>query len=181
MATRCARRLSARSPAPLPKNVRGGIGGFDVPRLKSSLAFDPCAGMVAQHPKRWVLGESLGVVGILVACQAAVDGLAEEVRQWELAVVPDTGIAEMSVDQRAQAEALVQLAREHEPRIGGHRGSSELDPELRIEREPNRARCRITHRVVASASARSPRNPHFQRALSDYGLVRSPLKTEMRT
>jgi len=40
------------------------------------------------------------------------------------------------------------------------RGSalSELDAELRIERETNRARCRVTHWVVPSASARSPEN-----------------------
>src|SRR5712691_3396390 len=85
----------------------------------------------------------------------------------------------MALDQRAQAESLVQLAREQQPSIGGHRGSSELDPELRIGREANRARCRVTHWVVPSASARSPREPRFLRVLSDYGLVRWPLKTKM--
>src|SRR6266567_1286504 len=39
----------------------------------------------------------------------------------------------MALDQRAQAEPLVQLAREQQPSIGGHRGSLELDAELRIE------------------------------------------------
>src|SRR6266446_5162 len=75
----------------------------------------------------------------------------------------------MALDQRAQAEALVQLAREQQPRIGGHRGSSELDAELRIEREANRARCCVTHWVVPSAPARSPREPRFMRALGDCG------------
>src|SRR5437899_2287418 len=74
----------------------------------------------------------------------------------------------MALDQRTQAEALVQLAREQEPSIRGHCGSSELDAELRIEREANRARCRVTHWVVPSASARSPREPRFLRASSDY-------------
>ena len=68
-----------------------------------------------QHPKRWVLGQSLGVVGIRVAWQVAVDGLSEEVRQWEPAGAPSGGIAEMSVDQGAQAEALIQFAREQQP------------------------------------------------------------------
>jgi len=85
----------------------------------------------------------------------------------------------MALDQRAQAEALVQLAREQQPRIGGHRGSSELDAELRIEREANRARCRVTHWVVPSAPARSPREPRFMRALSDYGPLRSAFKSKM--
>src|SRR5260370_1658837 len=85
----------------------------------------------------------------------------------------------MALDQRAQAEAFVQLAREQEPSIGGHCGSPEFDAKLGIEREANRARCRVTHWVVPSASARSPREPRFLRMLSDYGLVREPLKTKM--
>src|SRR5713101_3200475 len=85
----------------------------------------------------------------------------------------------MALDQRAQAEALVQLAREQQPSIGSDRGSAELDAELRIEREANRARCRVTHWVVPSVSARNPREPRFLRVLSDYGLVRPPLKTKM--
>src|SRR6267143_1004799 len=108
-----------------------------------------------------------------------VEGLAEEIWQRELAVVPGPRISEVLLDQRVPAEAFVQLAREQEPSVGGHRGSSELDAELRIEREANRARCRVTHWVVTSASARNPRKPSFFRVLSDYGLVRSPLKTKM--
>ena len=44
----------------------------------------------------------------------------------------------MVLDQRVQAEALVQLAWEQQPSIGSDRGSLELDAELRIEREANR-------------------------------------------
>ena len=32
-----------------------------------------------QHPKRRVFGQPFGVVGVLVARQAALDGLAEEI------------------------------------------------------------------------------------------------------
>src|SRR6266446_2065828 len=77
-------------------------------------------------------------------------------------------------------ERLGLSAREQQPSIGCHRGSTELDAKLGIEREANRARCRVTHWMMPSAPARHPRNPHFLRALSDYGLVRSPLKTKMR-
>jgi hypothetical protein len=54
-------------------------------------------------------------------------------------------ITQMVFDQRAQSEALVQLTREQQPSIGGHGGSAELDAKLGVEREPNRARCRVTH------------------------------------
>jgi hypothetical protein len=60
-----------------------------------------------QHPKGGVLGQPLGVVGVLVTGQAAVDRLAEEVGQGELAIASGAGIGEVSVDERAQAEALV--------------------------------------------------------------------------
>jgi hypothetical protein len=50
----------------------------------------------------------------------------------------------------------VQLAWEQQPMIGGHRGSSELDAELRIERDVNRARCRVTHWVVPPRQRGAP-------------------------
>jgi hypothetical protein len=137
----------------------------------------PLAG--GQHPKRWVLRQALGVVGILVARQAAIDRLAEEVRQRELPIVSGARISEVPLDQGIKAETFIQLAREQQPGIGGDRRSAELDAKLGVEREANRARCRVTHWVVPSASARSPREPRFMRVLSDYGLVRSPRKTKM--
>ena len=69
---------------------------------------------------------------------------------------PGAGIGEVSLDERAQTEALVQLARQQEPGIGGHRGAPELYAELGVERELDRARFRVTHRVVPSAPARNP-------------------------
>src|SRR5262249_52788093 len=133
-----------------------------------------------QHPKRRVLGQPLGVVGILVPGKAAVDRLAEEVRQRELAIVSGARIREVSLDQAIKPEALVQRAREQQPSIGSDRRSSELDAKLRIEREANRARCCVIHWMMPSATARHPRDPHFLRLLSDYGVVRSALKTKMR-
>ena len=86
----------------------------------------------------------------------------------------------MSFDQRVQAEALVQLTRQQQPGVGGHRRAVELYAKLGSEREANWARFRVTHWVVPSAPARSPREPHFLRVGRDYGLIRSPFKTKMR-
>src|SRR5438034_3561017 len=74
----------------------------------------------------------------------------------------------MALDQCAQAKALVQLARQQQPGVGSHRRAAELDPKLGIEREANRASFCVTHWVVPSAPARSPREPRFMRALSNY-------------
>jgi hypothetical protein len=98
----------------------------------------------------------------------------------DLAVVSGARISEMSFDQSVQAEAFVQLAREQQPRIGGHGGSPELDAKLGIEREANRARCHVTHWVMPSALARNPREPRFWRVLSNYGLGCSAFKSKMR-
>ena len=49
------------------------------------------------------------------------------------------GIAEVSADQHAQAEVLVQLAGQQQPGVGAHRCATELDAQLGIEREANRA------------------------------------------
>jgi MOFRL family len=46
------------------------------------------------------------VAGVLVPCQAAIDGLSEQVRQRELAVRSGAGIGEVSFDQGTQAAAL---------------------------------------------------------------------------
>jgi len=82
--------------------------------------------------------------------------LAKEIRQEELGVASDAGIAEVSVDQGAQAEVLVQLAWQQQPGVGGHRRAMELDAELGVEREANRASFRVTHWVVPSERARIP-------------------------
>jgi hypothetical protein len=66
----------------------------------------------SQHPKRRILGQSLSVIGILVVCQAAVDRLPEQVRQWKLPIASGAGIGEVSLDQGVQAEALVEFTRE---------------------------------------------------------------------
>jgi len=86
----------------------------------------------------------------------------------------------VSLDQGAQAESFVQLTRQQQPRIGGHRRTPELHPELGVEREANRASFRVTHWVVPSIPARSSREPRFMRALSDYRPVRSPFNSKMR-
>ena len=137
-----------------------------VPLLREDICFEPVEGRGerdarlpaltrSQHPKGGVLGQPLGVVGVLVTGKAAIDGLAKEIRQGELVVAPGAGIAEVSGDQGAQAEALVLLAWQQQPSIGSHRRAMELDAKLGVEREENRASFRVTHWVVPSAPARS--------------------------
>src|SRR5262245_16820290 len=73
-----------------------------------------------------------------------------------LAIASSAGIGEVAFDQLGQAEALVQLAGQQQSSVRGHRRAPELDAKLRVEREPDRARLRVTHRAVPSAPARNP-------------------------
>jgi hypothetical protein len=145
-----------------------------VPLLREDIRLEPveCRGerdarvpplARGQHAKRRILGQPFGVVGVFVAGQAAVDRLAEEVRQGELPIVSGTRIGEVPFDQSIKAETFVQRAREQQPGIGGDRCAAELDAKLGIEREANRARRRVTHWMMPSAPARSRREPHFLR------------------
>jgi hypothetical protein len=93
---------------------------------------------------RLYCGQPLSVVGVLVPRQAALDGLAKEIRQGELVVASGAKIGEVSLDQDAQAEPLVHLAGQQQPGVGGHRRTPELDAELGVEREVNRASVRVT-------------------------------------
>ena len=70
--------------------------------------------------------------------------LAKEIRQGELVVASGARIGEVSLDQGAQAEPLVHLAGQQQPGVGGHRRAMELDAELGVEREVNRASVRVT-------------------------------------
>ena len=88
-----------------------------------------------QHPKRRVLGEPLRVVRILVSGQTAVNRLPQQVSQRKLRVASGAGIGEVSLDQRAQAKALVKLAGQQQPGVGRDRGPLKLDTKLGVERE----------------------------------------------
>ena len=80
-----------------------------VPLLRVGVRLDPVEGRGerdarlpalarGQHPKRRILGQPLRVVGILVTCQAAIDRLAKEIQQEELAVAFGAEIGEVSLD-----------------------------------------------------------------------------------
>jgi hypothetical protein len=65
----------------------------------------------------------------------AIDRLTKQIGQRELAVASRAGIAEMSLDERTQAEAFVEFAWKQEASIGRNGGTTELDVKPRVERE----------------------------------------------
>src|SRR5438128_5851621 len=107
-----------------------------VPLLREDLGLEPVQGggegdtrlpplARGQHPKRRVLGQPLGVVGVLVAGQAAVDRLADEVRQRKLPIVSGAR-REVPLDQGIKAKTFVQLAWQQSS-VGGDRRATEFE------------------------------------------------------
>jgi hypothetical protein len=66
--------------------------------VSATLVFSPLAR--GQQPKSGIRGQGVSAVGILVAGQATVHGLAEQIRQGEVAVTSSAGIGEVSRDER---------------------------------------------------------------------------------
>ena len=61
----------------------------------------------------------LGVVDILIACHAAVDGLAEQAGQRQLSVLATPCIREVLGDKIAQSQSFIQFAHQNEAAIRG--------------------------------------------------------------
>ena len=67
----------------------------------------------ANEPEGRILGEPRGVVNIFVTRQPAIDRLAQQIGQRQLDIFAPAGIAQVAVDEFAQAETFVQLAHQN--------------------------------------------------------------------
>ena len=89
--------------------------------------------------------EPLGIIDILIARDAAVDGLAQQVRQRKLGVLPVPRVGQVLGDEFAEAQTFVQLAHQNQTTIGGDARSLKIDPEGGVERELKRRVLFLTH------------------------------------
>ena len=65
-----------------------------------------------------VLGKALGVIEIFISSQAAVDRLAQQIRQRQLRIPATTGIGQVVGDQFAQSETCIQLSNHQQASVG---------------------------------------------------------------
>jgi hypothetical protein len=80
------------------------------------------------------LCEPLGVVDILIGRDAAVDGLAEQIGERKLGVLPAPRITQVLGDQLAKAQPLIQFAHQNETTVRGDPRSLEIDLKGCVER-----------------------------------------------
>ena len=103
--------------------------------------------------------EPLGIIDILIARDAAVDGLAQQVRQRKLRVLP-ARIGQVLGDQFAKAQSFIQFADQNQAAVGGDARSLEIHLQRSVERELKRLILFLTHWVLTSRASSSHWNPH---------------------
>jgi hypothetical protein len=91
------------------------------------------------------LRQPLGIVDILIAGHPAVDGLAQQVRQWKLRVLPAPRVGQVLGDEITEAQTFVQLTNQNQATIGGDPRSLEIDLQRSVERELKRPVLFLTH------------------------------------
>jgi len=80
-----------------------------------------------------MLAQALGVMDVLVAGQATVDRLAQQIGQGKRGVLAAARVAQMLFDELSQAEPFVQLAHQNQAAVGGDPRSLEIDLQSRVE------------------------------------------------
>ena len=80
----------------------------------------------ANQPERRILTEPLGIVEILIVCEAAVVRLARQVRHQQLPV-RSPRVGHMPFDEFTQSQTFDQLPHEDHTSIGGDSRSLEID------------------------------------------------------
>ena len=79
------------------------------------------------------MAQALGVMEVLIAGQATVDRLAQQIGQGKRGVLAAARIAQVLFDELSQAEPFVQLPHQNQAPVGGERRSLEIDLQSRVE------------------------------------------------
>jgi hypothetical protein len=112
------------------------------------------------QPEGWVLGKPRRAVEVFVTCQATVDGLAQQVGEGELRILPSSGVRQILFDQCSEPQPLVEFAHQDQAAVGSDAGTLESDLERGVKRELKRMISRFTHWELASGAPSSCSNPH---------------------
>ncbi len=113
--------------------------------------------------ERRVRCQSFGVVEILVARQAAVDRLPQQIGQRELLVLALSRVAQLLLDEFLQTQSLIQLSNQNQAAIGSHSRSLEVDLQGSIEGELKGLILFLTYGVCTSEASSLRSDPHEHR------------------
>ncbi len=95
----------------------------------------------------WVLGKAFCIVGVVVAGQAAVDGLAKQRDQVVSDVTAGTAFLEIVGGDGGKSQGIIQFSEGQQSGVGGDGSSAKLQADLGIELEPERGLFAVTQWV----------------------------------
>jgi hypothetical protein len=110
--------------------------------------------------ERRILRQPFGIVDILIASDAAVDGLAEQIGERKLRILPAPWVSQVLGNQFAEAQPFIQLTNQNETAVGGDPWSLETDLQGGVERKLKRPILFLTHWVWTSGASSSRSNPY---------------------
>src|SRR5262249_7138522 len=94
--------------------------------------------------------EALSVVDILVASQAAVEGLTQPGEQAALGVLPGAGVMQAVCRVAGQTEGVIEFSISEESGVAGDRRAVELQLELAVKIDAQGVMVAVTHWVPRS-------------------------------
>ncbi len=82
-----------------------------------------------------VLGKTFGIIGVIVASQAAVNGLSEQRDQVVLDVTSGTAFLEIVGGDGGKVQGIIKLSEGQQSGVGGDVGTAKLQPDFGVELE----------------------------------------------
>jgi hypothetical protein len=93
------------------------------------------------------LRQPLRIVQILVSCQPTVDGLSQQIVEWQLRVLSPPIVHDVLGDERTQSQTFIQLPHQKQTTVGGDARTLEINFQRRIKRELKGLILFLTHWV----------------------------------
>src|SRR5262249_41610135 len=108
-------------------------------------------GAATDHgPQGGIEAEALGIIDILVARQATVEGLAEQSQQAVLGVLSGAGLVQAVGRGVGQSESIIEFPVGEESGVAGDGGAVELQLDLTVEVNAEGVVWAVTHEVPLS-------------------------------
>ncbi len=127
--------------------IPGGACLIAMESMSSTMALGGCRAPADNPSHRGIASRAVGVVYVLMATEAAEDGLAKQSRHRVPAVLAGARIDRLMAGHVRQAERVIRLAAGRPSGVGGDSGTVELELQAAVETEPKRPVDRFTRRV----------------------------------
>ena len=121
----------------------------------------------------WVLGKAFGIIGVIVASKAAVDGLSEQRDEVVSDVATGAAFLEIVGSNMGKAQGIIQLSNGQESGIGSDGGTVKLQTDFGVELEPERGFVAVTHQVASGVVTLSEESYYSNECIIAEMLVKS--------